>query len=62
METYKRICIRNWFVEAENGDRQDLLCGTEYITSAEREGMVTVFKQFWVKAPIEIFAGEEQFT
>jgi len=55
MKVYERICLRDWFVEAENGDRQDLKRGKTYTTSASKDGEVTVFSSFWVKAPIDIF-------
>ena len=62
MTTFKRICIQNWEVTAENGERFEVVRGREYITSAETEGRVTVFSGFWVSVPISAFAGEERFT
>lgn len=63
METYKRICIKDWAIEAENGDRQELKRGKEYITSVPRkDDSVIVFSTFWVSAPLDIFAGEVRFT
>lgn len=57
MEIKKRLCGRNWFVEAENGDRLDLIRGKEYTTSLKvaLDGTVMIFSKFWVRAPIEIF-------
>jgi hypothetical protein len=56
MKTYKRICQRNWFIQAQNGDRQDLHQGRAYLTSKPHDdGTVTVFSSFWVRAPLDIF-------
>jgi hypothetical protein len=56
MEVYKRICLKDWHIEAKNGDRQNLTRGEKYTTSASRsDGTVTVFSSFWVQAPIDIF-------
>lgn len=56
MKTTQRLCVEDWFVEATNGDRLDLKRGKEYTTSAAvMDGEVTVFSQFWVKAPVRIF-------
>lgn len=62
MKTWHRICIRDAVMEAENGDRQEIKRGQEYLTSAEKNGMVTVFSKFWVPFPVEYFAGEIPFT
>ena len=56
MEVYERICLKDWHIEAENGDRQALQRGKHYTTSASRDdGTVIVFSSFWVRAPIDIF-------
>ena len=34
----------------------------EYTTSAERDGTVMVFSQYWVRVPLRVFAGEVKFT
>lgn len=63
MTTYKRICIEDSAIEAENGDRQELKRGQEYITSGLHEdGTVTVFSTYWVRFPVTVFAGEKRFT
>jgi hypothetical protein len=63
MRTYKRICIEDYTVKADNGDTLTLLRGHEYITSAEREdGEVTVYSSFWVPVPRRLFAGSRLFT
>lgn len=60
MKIIERLCGRNWFIEAKNGDRLDLVRGKEYTTSATvTDGEVTVFSKFWVKAPIDIFYDRE---
>jgi hypothetical protein len=62
METYKRICIKNYKIE-ENRSSFELQRGKEYLTSKEKEETVTVFTTFWIKlVPVSIFAGEIEFT
>ena len=56
MKVYDRICLKDWHVEAQNGDRQDLKRGETYTTSASLpDGTVTVFSTFWVRAPLDVF-------
>ena len=58
MKTFKRICIKDF-------DYEDIhLCrGKEYITTPEENGVVTVFSDYWYSnIPVNIFAGELQFT
>ena len=63
MKTFKRICIDDWEVAAENGDHFQVKRGKEYLTSDEHDdGTVTVFTNFWVRTPVEVFAGERSFT
>jgi len=60
MKITQRLCGRNWFIEAQNGDRLDLYRGQEYTTSATvTDGEVVVFSRFWVRAPIEIFYDQD---
>lgn len=62
-QTFNRICLRDWSIEAQNGDRLDLKRGKEYLTSAPRpDGNVVVFSTFWVPVPLDVFGGEIQFT
>ena len=62
MQTFKRICIKDWEITAQNGDHFSVARGEEYITSPVREGSVVVFGRYWVPVPVEHFAGEQQFT
>lgn len=63
MKTWKRICIKDAVIEAQNGDRQEIRRGQEYLTSGiDKNGEVVVFSNFWVKFPVDHFAGEIQFT
>lgn len=56
MKVYERICLQDWHVEAQNGDRQELKRGKFYTTSASHDdGTVTVFSSFWVRAPLSVF-------
>ena len=63
METYKRICIKDWGLTALNGDHFEVKRGEEYITSANyADNTCTVCSNFWVEVPSECFAGEVRFT
>jgi hypothetical protein len=62
MRTYNRICIKDYTLSALNKDCLELKRGKEYLTSPAENGEVTVFTNFWVKVPEEIFAGEVLFT
>ena len=62
MKTFKRICIKDWNVTADNGDFFKVERGKEYITSDVDEGKVVVFSNFWVPVPVDVFAGEIKFT
>ncbi len=62
MTTFNRICIKDYEVTAENGDHFEVKRGQEYLTSPEKDSKVTVFSNFWVKVPVNVFAGEEKFT
>jgi hypothetical protein len=57
MQIGESICIKDWHIEAENGDRQECRRGKTYTTTKPENGEVTVFSRFWVKAPADIFAG-----
>ena len=61
-ETYKRICIEDYLLVAENGDCLELRRGIEYITSKETQGQILVYSSFWVLVPADLFAGELKFT
>jgi len=62
MKTFSRICIKDYEVTAENGDHFEIKRGKEYLTSEEKDGTVCVFTKFWVYVPVDLFAGELQFT
>ena len=67
MRTYKRICLRNFRVADPEGNVCELYRGAEYITSEvdcrpAQPATVTVFTDYWITAPAEIFGGEEIFT
>ena len=53
----QRLCGEDWHIEAQNGDRCELERGREYTTTAEvyEDDTVTVFTNFWVRAPVSIF-------
>lgn len=58
MKAYTAVCIEDWAIEAENGDRMECKRGEIYTVSGDRgHGELTVFGRFWVPAPVRIFAG-----
>jgi hypothetical protein len=58
---YKRICIRDWSLTAENGDHFEVKWGEIVTTSSDRDdGTCSVFKKFWVPVPIICFAGSRR--
>ncbi|MHA1523226.1 MAG: hypothetical protein ACTSY1_02325 [Alphaproteobacteria bacterium] len=62
MQTYNRICIKDWEITAKNGDHFKVERGQEYLTSPALDGKVTVFSTFWVPVPVLVFAGAVEFT
>ena len=61
METFYRICIKDFTLQGDNGCLE-LKRGKEYLTSKEEKEEVVIFTKYWVKVPVSLFAGEEQFT
>ena len=63
MQTFKRLCVEDYAVEAKNGDHFELERGKEYLTSrVTADGEVTVYSTFWVSVPLRLFAGAVEFT
>ena len=62
MITYNRICIKDHTIADSEGTEFTVKRGHEYLTSSDKNGEVTVFADYWFKAPVDIFAGEIQFT
>jgi hypothetical protein len=61
MKVYYRDCVKDFVLEAKNGDRLELVSGLEYLTSPKYEDdTVTVFTRFWVKVPLDLFTGERE--
>ena len=62
METFNRICIKDYQRIDNIGQVFNLKSGKEYLTSKDEDGKVMVFSQYWVKVPVELFVGEIKFT
>ena len=63
MRSYKRICIKDWEVTAKNGDHFEVKRGEEYTTGRIiGDNEVVVFSNFWVRVPVDHFAGEILLT
>lgn len=61
MQTFSRICIEDYEI-IDDEKKLSLHRGTEYLTSKEENGLVTVFSTYWASVPVELFAGEIEFT
>jgi hypothetical protein len=57
MKVFYRDCVKDFVMEALNGDRLELIKGREYITSKIEHGRVMVFTRYWVKVPANLFEG-----
>jgi len=63
MQTFNRVCIKDHEVKDSRGSLFCVNRGKEYITSAVDENKtVMVFSNYWVRVPVDIFAGEIEFT
>jgi hypothetical protein len=76
VKTYKRVCLEEYVVRADNGDVLRLERGKEYTTSPRRapteydrkfvldgiDSVVTVFSSYWVPVPTGLFSGSRVFT
>ena len=62
METYQRICLKDYTVTDKAGNSCSVERGKEYLTSKPDGAIVTVFKEYWAPFPLDVFAGEERFT
>ncbi len=62
MKTWNRICIKDYEITAKNGDYCKINRGKEYTTSDVADGEVVVFTNYWIRVPIDHFAGEGRFT
>ena len=61
MKAFKRICLKDTPVP-NGGDVFWLKRATEYTTSAEKNGKVCVFCQYWFWWDVSIFGGAEELT
>jgi len=63
MQTFNRICIKTHKLVDGNGNEFTLKRGQEYLTSSvDKSNDVMIFSNYWVHAPVSIFAGEIEFT
>jgi hypothetical protein len=58
----ERIAARDWEITAENGDHFAVKAGKQYTTTKHprADGSVTVFSNFWVPVPIDVFGLPDQ--
>ena len=67
MKTFERVCIKDYSVEYTDGGygvKMTFQRGQIYLTSEpDEKATVTVFTSHWISGiPVEIFAGEKEFT
>jgi len=72
MQTFKRICLKDYEYITENDEIFKIELGKEYITSAVNESSslgpepvrnhVIVFSNYWAPVPVSIFGGEIEFS
>ena len=63
METFKRICIKDFELESRIGQKFSIKQGEEYLTSSiDENNNVMVFSSYWVNVPVSFFSGEVKFT
>lgn len=60
--TFERICIKDYEITAQNGDHFKVKRGETVLTGPDNDGECVVFKNYWVRVPVEHFAGAVQFT
>lgn len=59
MKISMRICLEDWTITDQQGTSYTLKRGHEYTTSTNvKDGEVTVFTEYWFRAPVSIFGGE----
>ena len=59
----EQLCIKSWEISAENGDHFKVVQGKTYTTTVPSDSeYVTVFSNYWVKAPKENFVVSECWT
>jgi len=63
MDVFKGLCLRDYTLEAKNGDKLELQRGKDYTISKpeikDGKWMVVVFANFWVPVPADLFGGIE---
>ena len=72
MQTFKRICIKDFAITDDENNTFSMKRGEEYITSAVSaspsigpepvKDHVIVFSNYWVPVSIEYFSGHQEFT
>lgn len=72
MQTFRRICIKNFEFTDDDGRSAGVKRGEEYLTSGVNaapaigpepvENCVIVFGAYWFPVPLSVFGGEIEFT
>lgn len=62
MKTFTRGCITDFEIIDCVGHKITLKAGEQYLTSGEKNGIVTVFTSYWATVPVLLFGHAEAFT
>jgi hypothetical protein len=72
MQTFNRICLKDYEITDDNGRTAGVKRGEEYLTSNVNaapaigpepiENCVIVFGAYWFPVPVSVFGGETEFT
>lgn len=57
VDVVERSALRDWHIEDNHGNRQEVFAGKEYHTTRRvyDDGTVMLFNRFWVRVPAEVF-------
>ena len=60
METYKRICLKDYTIEDSEGTKFTIKRGKEYLTSPiTKDNTLTIFSKYWINGiPSNLFGGK----
>lgn len=59
MKTFTRVCVQSTKIVDPAGRELVLTEGEIYLTSEEKDGMVTVFTRYWADVPASLFARKQ---
>lgn len=57
MKVYMGICLEDYTLEDQEGNKLELERGKEYTLSHEKDGQRCVFSNYWAWVPAALFGG-----